>query len=192
MVTVDTGPLPGCRSRGRGQKSQGRHIFKYNIGCMQQPPRKKSLAICKLYSHLTRPRNLYRYERRTGCATSFDVIAAWAREETRNTIFSKLLKLLSPRRLSSLFTFAHRLIFHVVQAAAYQAVRYTAEIMQADDTTGQLKHKIRKNVTLWTSPNRTKFVKKWFWLIFGINIALLSVTFKFFSTLRAGLADAMP
>jgi len=153
---------------------------------------KKSLAICKLYSHLTQPRNLYRHERRTGWATSFDVIATWAREETRNSIFSKLLKLLSPCGLSSLFTFAPRLIFHVIQAAAYQAVRYTAEIMQVDDTTRQLKRKSRKNVTLWTSPNRTKFVKKWFWLIFGINIALLSVTFKFFNILRAGLADAMP
>jgi len=45
---------------------------------MQQPSRKKSLAICKLYSHSTRPRNLYRYERRTCWATSFDVIATWA------------------------------------------------------------------------------------------------------------------
>jgi len=69
-------------------------------------------------------------------------------EETRNTIFSKLLKLLSPCRLSSLFTFAPCLIFHVVQAAAYQAVRYTAEIMQVVDITRQSKHKSRKNVTL--------------------------------------------
>jgi len=159
---------------------------------MQQPPRKKSVAICKLYSHLTRPRNFYIYERRTGWATSFDVIATWAMEETRNSIFSKPLKLQSPCGLSSLFTFALRLIFHVVQAAAYQAVHYTAEIMHVDDTTRQLKHESRKNVTIWTSPNGTKFVKKWFWLIFGINIALLSVKFKFFGILRAGLADAMP
>jgi len=56
------------------QKSQGGHIFKYNIGCMQQLPRKKSLAICKLYSHLTRPKKLHRYERRAGWAQSFDVL----------------------------------------------------------------------------------------------------------------------
>jgi len=48
--------------------------------------------------------------------------------------------------LSSRFTFAPRLLFHVAQATAYQAVRYTVEIMQVDDTTWQLKHKSRKNV----------------------------------------------
>ena len=31
--------------------TRGGHIFKYNVECMQQPPRKNSLAICKLYSH---------------------------------------------------------------------------------------------------------------------------------------------
>jgi len=34
---------------------------------------------------------------------------------------------------------------------AYQAVRYTAEIKQRDDTTWQLRHKSRKNVILWIS-----------------------------------------
>jgi len=37
---------------------------------MQQPPRKKSLATCKLCSHITRPGKLYIYERRTGRAPS--------------------------------------------------------------------------------------------------------------------------
>jgi len=45
------------------------------------------------------------------------------------------LNLLSPCRLSLRFTFAPRHLFHVAQAAAYQAVRYTAEIMQVGDTT---------------------------------------------------------
>ena len=49
-------------SQQGGQKSQGGHICKYNIECMQQPPRKKSHVTCKLYSHLPRPRKLYRYE----------------------------------------------------------------------------------------------------------------------------------
>jgi len=36
----------------RGTKNhKGGNIFKYNVECMQQPPRKKSLAICKFYSH---------------------------------------------------------------------------------------------------------------------------------------------
>jgi len=46
--------------------------------------------------------------------------------------------------------------------------------MQVGDTTWKLKHKSRKNVILQTSPFRTHFVKEWFWLISGINIALLS------------------
>ena len=59
---------------GGGKNHKRGHIFKYNVECMQQPPWKKSLAICKLYSRLTRPRKLYRYERRTGWAPSFDVL----------------------------------------------------------------------------------------------------------------------
>jgi len=39
--------------------------------------------------------------------------ATWARKEIRNSIFWKLLKLLSPCRLFSLFTFAPRPLFHV-------------------------------------------------------------------------------
>jgi len=69
--------------------------------------------------------------------------------------------LLSPCRLSSLFTFAPRLPLHVAQATAYQAVHYTAETMPVDETTWQLKHKSRKNVILRTSPFRTNFVKDW-------------------------------
>ena len=114
--------------------------------------------------------------------------ATWARKQTRNSIFCKPLKLLSPCGLSSLFTFAPRLLFHDAPAIAYQAVRYTAEIMQVDDTTWQLKHKSRMNVILWTSPFRTNFVKWWVWLISGINIALLSVTLKSFSISRAGFS----
>ena len=166
--------------QGGPKITRGGHIFKYNIRCMQQPPRKKSLATCKLYSHLTRPRKLYRYERRTCWAPSFDVI--WQ----RSSIFCKPLKLLSPCRLSSIFTFAPRLLFHVARATAYQAVRYTTEIMQIGDTTWQLKHKSRKNVILRTSPNRTNFVKYWFWLISGNNIPLLPVTLKSFGIPRAG------
>jgi len=102
--------------------------------------------------------------------------AIWAREETRNSVLKlcKPLKLLSPCKLFSLFTFALRPLFHVSLATAYQAGHYTAEIMQVYDTTWQLKHKSRKNVILWTSPFRTNFVKEWFWLISGINIALFS------------------
>jgi len=112
--------------------------------------------------------------------------ATWTREETGNSIFCKQLQLLSACRLSSLFTFAPRLLFHVARNTAYQAVRYTAEIMQVDDATWQWKHKSRKNVTLWTFPSRTNFVKEWFWLLSGISIALVSVTLKSFSIPRAG------
>ena len=175
----------------RGPKiTRGEQIFKYNFGCMQQPPWKKSLAICKLYSHLIRPRKFYRTRNRLSTVTW--CFASSAREETRNSIFCKSLKLLSPCRLSSLFTFAPRPLFHVARATAYQVVRYTAEIMRVDDTTWQLKHQSRKNVILWTTPNRTNFVKEWFWLISGINIALLSFTLKFFSIPESDLADAMP
>jgi len=55
--------------------------------------------------------------------------------EARNSKFCKSLKLLSACRLSSRFTFAPRLLFHVARATAYQAVRYTAEIMQTGDAT---------------------------------------------------------
>ena len=41
---------------------------------MQQPPRKKSLVTCKLYSHLPRPRKSCRYLRRTKRAASFAVL----------------------------------------------------------------------------------------------------------------------
>jgi len=101
--------------------------------------------------------------------------AILTREETKNSIFCKPLKLLSPCILFSLFTFAPRFLFYVARATAYQAGHYTAEMMQVDDTTWQLKHRSRKDIILWTSPFRTNFVKEWFWLISGINIALLSV-----------------
>ena len=111
--------------------------------------------------------------------------ATWTRAETRNNIFCKQLKLLSACRLSSLFTFAPRLLLHVARKTAYQAVRYTAEVMQVEDTTWQLKRKSRKNAILWTSQSRTNFVKEWFWLLSGSSIALLSVTLKSFSISRA-------
>jgi len=110
--------------------------------------------------------------------------ATWTRAETRNSTFCKQLKLLSACRLSSLFTFASRLLFHVARNTAYQAVRYTAEVMQVDDTTWQLKHKNKKNVILWTSPSRPNFVKEWFWLLSGFSIALFTVTLKSFSIPR--------
>ena len=90
---------------GGDEKSQGETFFRYNIECMRQPQRKKSLAICKLCSHLPRPRKLYRYERRIGRAPSF-ALATWTREETRNSIFCKSLKFLSACRLFSRFSFA--------------------------------------------------------------------------------------
>jgi len=114
-----------ARMAQQGGKSHngGGHIFKYNVGCVQQLPRRKSFAICKFYSHLTRPTNLYRYKRRACWAKSFDVLQL--REETRNSLFCKALKLLSPCWLSSLSTFAPRLLFRVARDTAYQAVRYS-------------------------------------------------------------------
>jgi len=53
---------------------KGEQIFKCNVGCMQQPPRKKSLVICKRCSHLTRPRQSYRYERRNDRAPLFALL----------------------------------------------------------------------------------------------------------------------
>jgi len=44
---------------GGSKNHKERHISKYSVGCMQQLPRKISLAICKLLSHVTRPRKLY-------------------------------------------------------------------------------------------------------------------------------------
>ena len=140
---------------------------------MQQPPRKKSLVICKLYSYWTRPQEVIQKWTPNLLSTVNWCFATWAREETRNSIFCKPLKQLSPCRLFSLFTFAPRPAFHVARATAYQAVYYIAEIMQLHDTMWQSKHKRRKNVILWTPPFRTNFVKEWFLLISGINIALL-------------------
>ena len=67
------GRFQDVAARG-GQKAQGGNIFKCNIRCMQQPPRKKSFGTCKLYSHLTRPRKLYKYGPRTSWAPPFDVL----------------------------------------------------------------------------------------------------------------------
>jgi len=77
-ILTSSGRAVARMSQQGGTKITRGHIFKYIVGCMQQPPWKKSLAICKLYSRLTRPRKLYRYERRTGWAPSFDV-ATWAK-----------------------------------------------------------------------------------------------------------------
>jgi len=57
---------------GGPKVTKGGTFLKENVGCTQQPPRKKSLATCEFYSHLTRPRKLYRYEDRIGQALSFD------------------------------------------------------------------------------------------------------------------------
>jgi len=59
---------------GRPRFTRGDTFLKYNIECMQQPPRKNSLATCKLYSHLPRPRRLYRYECRAGRGPSFALL----------------------------------------------------------------------------------------------------------------------
>ena len=37
--------------QGGAKITMGDIFFEYNIECMQQPPRKKSLVTCKLYSH---------------------------------------------------------------------------------------------------------------------------------------------
>ena len=121
-------------SQARRQDFAARAFIQYNIECMQQTPRKKSLETCKLQENLTRPRKFYRCGRRTGRAPSF-VLLQLGRdiaEETRNSRFWKSLKLLSPCRLSLRFTFVPRLLCHVAQATAYQAVHYTAEIKQKD------------------------------------------------------------
>jgi len=130
---------------GGAENHKGSTFLKHNIGCMQQPLRKKSLATCKLYSHLTRPKsctdmNAEPAERR------HLLFCILGKRRDRKCIFCKSLKLLSPCRLFSRFTFAPRLLFHVVQATAHQAVRCAAEIKQTDDTTWQLRHKSRNNV----------------------------------------------
>jgi len=99
-------PCVGCHSRG-GKNHKG-DIFKYNVGCMQQPPRKKSLATCKLFNSTQKVIQTWTPNR---LATVISYFATWAREETINSIICKPLKLLSTRRLSSLFTFAPRLFF---------------------------------------------------------------------------------
>jgi len=53
--------------------------------------------------------------------------ATWAREDTRNCLFCKSLKLLPPYRLSSRFTFAPRLLFLVTRATAMFFSRDSAE-----------------------------------------------------------------
>jgi len=154
---------------------------------MQQPPRKSRLWHVKfihIYLFISTQKVIQIWAANL-LSTVIWCFATWTRAETRKSIFCKQLQLLSACRLASLFTFAPRLLFHVSQNTAYQAVRYTAEIMQVDDTTWQLKHKSRKNVILWTSPSRTNFVKEWFWLLSRISTALLSVTHKSFRIPRA-------
>ena len=56
----------------RPKITKGGNIFKYNVGCVQQPPRKKSLAIYNIIH--TRLIKLYRYGRRTCGAPEFDVL----------------------------------------------------------------------------------------------------------------------
>jgi len=181
-------PRAVAKMSQQGSKiTRGGHIFKYNVGCMRQPPRKSRLWHVKfihIYLFISTQKVIQIWTPNLLSTVNW-CFATWTRAETRNSTFCKHLKLLSACRLSSLFTYAPRLLFHVSRNTAYQAVRHTAEIMQVDDTTWQLKHKSRKNVILWTSPSGANFLKEWFWLISGISIALLSVTHKSFSIPRA-------
>jgi len=59
---------------------------------------KKSLVACKVHSHLFRPRKLYRYERRTCWAPSFDVLQPGQGKRQEIAYFANSYKLLSACR----------------------------------------------------------------------------------------------
>jgi len=85
--------------------------------------------------------------------------ATWAREETRNSLLCKSLKLLSSCRLSWRFTFAPRLLFHAARSTVHQADRYAAEIMQIEDGTWNWRTKaerISPNKLLQLGPTSSK------------------------------------
>ena len=105
--------------------------------------------------------------------------ATWTREETRNGIICKSLKLLSPCTLSSRFTFAHRLLFHVTRATAYQAVPYAAEIIKLTIEHGSWSKKAEI-----ISSYKPLCLER-FGLISGINMALLCLN-------SFSVAGAMP
>ena len=97
---------PAARiSQQGGQKSQGATFFKYNIECMQQPHEKSSLRHVNFIPIYLDPER-YKIRAPNRPSTVICSFATWAREETRNNIFCKSLKLLSPSRLFSRFTFA--------------------------------------------------------------------------------------
>jgi len=91
---------------------------------MQQPLRKQSLAICKLYSHLIRPRKLYRHERRTGGAPPF-VLLQFGQGKWH---VLQIIKTSVTLQIVLAFHRCPRLLSHVAQVTAYQAIRYTAEM----------------------------------------------------------------
>jgi len=100
-------------ARGAKNHKEG-HIFKYKIGCMQQPPQNKSLVTCKHQKYFTfnstqKVIQVWTPKRPNTVICSF---ATWAREETTNSLSCKSLKPLSLCRLSSRFTFAPRSSFH--------------------------------------------------------------------------------
>jgi len=106
--------------------------------------------------------------------------ATWTREETKNGIICKSLKLLSPCTLSSRFTFTHRLLFNVTRAIAYQAVPYAAEIFKLT-----IEHASWSTKAEIMSSYKPLCLER-FGLISGINMALLCL--NSFSIPRAGFS----
>jgi len=89
-TNLEPGPSPGFRNK-KGQNHKGPKFFKYNIGCMQQPPLWKSLAICKLHSHLNSTQKVIQIWTPNRPSTVICYFATWAKEETRNSISCKSL-----------------------------------------------------------------------------------------------------
>jgi len=156
---------------------------------MQQPPRKKSLAICKIYAHLTRPRKLYRYERRTGWTPSFDVLQleqAKRQEIAQFANRSKCYLLVDCPRLSPL-PLASSFMSHKLQHIRRFAIQQNDASRQYNVAIEAQKQKEwhPMNLSEWNKL-RQRMVLTHFW---NQHSSVICYTYnKSFSILRAGFS----
>jgi len=152
---------------------------------MQKPPRKK--VACDMWRLFTfnSTQKVIQIWTPNRSSTAICSFATWAREETRNSLFFKSLKLLSPSRLSSRFTFSPRFLscrtsYSISGDSLYIRNNENRWYNVTIEAQRQKKcHPVNFSV-------KNKLRQRWFGLISGINIALLYV--YPFSIPRAGFS----
>jgi len=97
-------PQPRFRSR-EAKSHKGAHFLNTILNVCSNPHKKSRLRHVNFINNYLDPES-YKIWTPNRPSTVICSFATWAREETRNSIFCKSLKLLSPCRLFSRFTFA--------------------------------------------------------------------------------------